>query len=146
MILYLDTSSLVKIYLEESHSDLVREWVGTAEAVATSLVAYPEALSAFARRNAHGDLESGAFEAVRQSFESDWPAYVLLPLQERKAGALAVKHLIRGFDAVHLAAASELRSALPEDGVVFSCFDRKLLQAARAEGIPVLVPAVEDLG
>lgn len=143
MILYLDTSSLVKIYLEEPGSDLVREWVGTAEAIATSLVAYPETLSAFARRKAQGDLESKAFAVLRQSFDDDWPTFVLLPLKEREAGALAVKHLIRGFDAVHLAAASDLRSALPDDSVVFSSFDRKLFQAARAEGIPILVPVAD---
>ncbi|HEV2846488.1 MAG TPA: type II toxin-antitoxin system VapC family toxin [Thermoanaerobaculia bacterium] len=146
MILYLDTSSLVKLYLEEAHSELVREWVGAAEAIATSRVAYPEALSAFARRRAHGDLESSAFETLRRSFDSDWPTFVLLPLQEQKAGSLAVRHLIRGFDAVHLAAASDLRSALPDDSVIFSSFDRKLLQAARDEGVPVLMPAAEDLG
>jgi predicted nucleic acid-binding protein len=144
VILYLDTSSLVKLYLEEAHSELVREWVGAAEAIATSRVAYPEALSAFARRRAHGDLESSAFETLRRSFESDWPTFVLL--QEQKAGSLAVRHLIRGFDAVHLAAASDLRSALPDDSVIFSSFDRKLLQAARDEGVPVLMPAAEDLG
>ena len=146
MILYLDTSSLVKIYLEEPDSEWVREWVGAAEAVATSLVAFPETLSSFARRKAQGDLEARAFEVLMQSFDNDWPTFVLLPLRERKAGTLAVKHLIRGFDAVHLAAVSDLRSALPDDNVVFSSFDRKLLQAARAEGIPVLIPAVEDLG
>ena len=56
MILYLDTSSLAKLYLEEDYSDLVRDWVEEAEAVATSRIAYPEALSAFVRRWNRGDL------------------------------------------------------------------------------------------
>lgn len=46
MIAYLDTSSLVKLYLDEEHSELVREWSEAAEAVATSRVALPEAISA----------------------------------------------------------------------------------------------------
>ena len=145
MILYLDTSSLVKIYLEEPRSDLVREWVDAAEMIATSRVAFPEALSAFARRKQRGDLDPQAFDLVRETMESDWPKLILLPLKERKAGDLAVKHLLRGFDAVHLAAASELRELLKSEGVVFSSFDNKLLGAARAEGIPLLVPSVEDL-
>lgn len=49
MILYLDTSSLVKLYIAEAHSELVQDWVGEAEAVATSRVAYPEALLKAAR-------------------------------------------------------------------------------------------------
>jgi predicted nucleic acid-binding protein len=41
VILYLDTSSLVKLYVEEMHSDKVREWLEEAELVATCRVAYP---------------------------------------------------------------------------------------------------------
>jgi hypothetical protein len=44
------------------------------------------------------------------------------------------------FDAVHLAAAVDLRELLKSDSVLFSAFDAKLLQAARAEGISCLVP------
>jgi predicted nucleic acid-binding protein len=145
VILYLDTSSLVKIYLEESHSDLVREWVDAAEMIATSRVAFPEALSAFARRKKQGDLDPQAFDLVRETLESDWPKLILLPLKERRAGDLVVKHLLRGFDAVHLAAALELRELLQSEGVVLSSFDNNLLGAARAEGIPLLVPSAEDL-
>lgn len=141
MILYLDTSSLVKLYLEEEHSDLVREWVESAEAVATSRVAYPEALSAFARRRQADDVSAEGFELLRQAFETDWPSFVLLPLRERRAGGLAVKHVLRGFDAVHLSAALDLVEQLAAESIVFSAFDAKLLDAARAEGISSLVPA-----
>jgi uncharacterized protein len=146
VILYLDTSSLVKIYLEEAHSDLVRDWVEAAEAVATSRVAFPEALSAFTRRREEGDLTAQGFELLQETLESDWSSFLLLPLKERRAGALAVKHLLRGFDAVHLAAAVELHELLQSDSVLFSAFDNKLLRAARTEGIHCLVPTAEDLG
>ena len=42
MILYLDTSSLVKIFVEEDGSQEVRELVDQAAWVSTSVVAYPE--------------------------------------------------------------------------------------------------------
>lgn len=73
MILYLDSSSLVKIYLDEAESDRVREWVTAAEVVATSRVAFPEVLSAFARRKEEGDLDSETLALLRARFESDWP-------------------------------------------------------------------------
>jgi len=44
-----------------------------------------------------------------------------------------------------LAAASDLREFLRSDDILFSAFDRKLLKAARAEGIALIVPSVEDL-
>lgn len=145
MILYLDSSSLVKIYIEEAHSDLVREWVVAAEAVATSRVAYPEAVSAFVRRKEKGDLDSHALELLQETLDSDWSSFVLMPVKERRAGTFAARHLLRGFDAIHLAAVADLRATLPGDYVVFSAFDRRLLQAAGAEGIPLLVPSTEIL-
>ena len=68
MILYLDTSSLVKLYVDEDCSEIVREWVEEAEVVATSRVTYPEALSAFARRWNRGDLTDEEMSLARESF------------------------------------------------------------------------------
>jgi uncharacterized protein len=146
VILYLDSSSLVKIYIEEDHSDLVREWAGAAEAIATSRVAYPETLSAFARRREQGDLGSHGLEVLQETLDGDWSRFVLMPVKERRAGVFAVRYLLRGFDAIHLAAVADLRATLPSDFVIFSSFDNRLVQAARAEGIPLLVPNQEILG
>jgi uncharacterized protein len=144
VILYLDTSSLVKLYLEEAHSDVVREWAEVAEAVATSRVAYPEALSAFARRWDHGDLSNDGLDLAHEALDADWPAFLLLPLDERRAGALAREHLLRGFDAVHLAAALDLFDRFPAEDVVFSTFDTALLRAAHAAGLSTLHPTVQE--
>ena len=51
MIVYLDTSSLVKLYVEEDESSKVDALVKSSEITATSLVAYAEARAAFARRS-----------------------------------------------------------------------------------------------
>lgn len=144
MILYLDTSSLVKLYVDEDCSDIVREWVEEAEAVATSRVTYPEALSAFARRWNRGDLMDEEMTLARESFAGDWPVFLLLPVDERRAGGLVIEHLLRGFDAVHLAAAKDLAERFPSEEVVFSTFDGALLRAARAEGLSTLHPTVRE--
>ena len=57
MILYLDTSSLVKLYLDEIHAEAVRQLAGQAEVLATSKVAYPEAMAALSRRFREGDMD-----------------------------------------------------------------------------------------
>jgi predicted nucleic acid-binding protein len=135
MILYLDTSSLVKRYVEEEHSDLVREWVAAVEFLASSRVAFPETLSALARRTRRGDLDETSFAILREDFESSWSSFLRLDLDEQRAGQLAVRYLLRGFDAVHLAAACGLRDAAPPGAVLFASFDLALLRAAQAEGI-----------
>ncbi|MBE9540835.1 MAG: type II toxin-antitoxin system VapC family toxin, partial [Proteobacteria bacterium] len=50
MVIYLDTSSLVKLYVEEEDSSKVADLVRSSKVIATSLIAYAEARSAFARR------------------------------------------------------------------------------------------------
>ena len=56
MFLYLDTSSLVKLFIEERHSDRVREWLDAVDVVLTCRVAYAEAASAFSRRRREGGI------------------------------------------------------------------------------------------
>jgi uncharacterized protein with PIN domain len=52
MMLYLDTSALVKLYVDEPLSQELSAALDEAEAVATSLLAYAEARAAFARARA----------------------------------------------------------------------------------------------
>jgi len=144
VILYLDTSSLAKIYLDEDHSDLLREWVEVAAVLATSQIAYPEALSAFARRWNRGDLTDQQWGLACESLTRDWPAYLLVPVNELRAGRLVPEHLLRGFDAVHLAAACDLVERFAAEEVVFSSFDSSLLTAARSAGLSILHPMVRQ--
>lgn len=46
MILYLGTSSLLKLYVEERGTEEVQSRVDSADVVATSVIAYPEAHAA----------------------------------------------------------------------------------------------------
>jgi predicted nucleic acid-binding protein len=137
MMLYLDTSSLVKLYIEEPSSEAVRRWVQEATTLVSSCVAYPEALSAFARRHREQDLDDAGFHQVVQGFQRDWEAFAVVQVQENLAGQLAMKHVIRGFDAVHLAAALVIRDAVPT--LAFTSFDGRLNQAATQEGLTVLM-------
>jgi uncharacterized protein len=70
--LYLDTSALVKLYVEEEGRETVFEAVEKAEWVATSTVAYAEARAAFARKVRSGDLpERGRRQAV-SDLDVEW--------------------------------------------------------------------------
>lgn len=68
MILYLDTSSIVKLYVQEAHSVLVKEWVENAEIVATCRIAYPEVMSAIGKRFRQGDLSEKDFDLLVAKF------------------------------------------------------------------------------
>ncbi len=138
MILYLETSRLVKLYVREPDSGEVRESVDTADVVATSIVTYAEARAAFARKLRERGLSKGAYESVKISLDADWPRTFVLNVTGTTvaaAGDLAEKHALRGFDALHLAAALDLRAAAGGSPVVFSTTDRRLAEAARLEGL-----------
>jgi len=136
VILYLETSSLVKLYVREPDSEAVRQFVGEADAVATSILAYAEARAAFARKRREKGISDAAYKSVKDALEHDWPSYFILSLAGqtvKAAGDLAEKHALRGFDALHLASALDLRlsGASP---IRFLTADARLRDAARAEG------------
>lgn len=135
MILYLDTSSLVKLYVEEIESSEVVDLVKSSDVTATSFVAYAEARAAFARRFREGAFSSGEYKRLKKCFNKDWDCYLVLSVTKeliRLAGDLAEKHALRGFDSIHLASALTLHREL-SSSVVFSCFDDKLQKASKRE-------------
>jgi predicted nucleic acid-binding protein len=142
VILYLDTSSLVKLYVDEVSSEDVRALCIDANIIATSRVAYPELLSALTRRNNKCDLQNSEFESLVHKFTAEWGRYVSLDINEIHAGELVRKHGMRGFDAIHLAAALQLTTDDQNVEVVFSSFDKKLNEAAKAEGLVVFAVGI----
>ncbi len=135
MILYLDTSSLVKLYLEEDGRQAVRSLVDMATVVATSVIAYPEARSAFARLRREDGLDDEELARVKGDFERDWSSLLTLHVTEkiwRHAGELTEIHSLRGFDSLHLASYLALTDLDLTQGIEFSAFDQQLSDAARA--------------
>jgi uncharacterized protein len=132
LILYLDTSALVKLYVDEpGRAAVVRELQGAA-AVATVRVAYAEARAAFARKRRESGLDPRSLRHAVEHLDEDWAAYNVVDVTEpliRRAGILAERHRLRGYDALHLAAAIELERA--GGHVSFCCFDERLRHAAR---------------
>jgi predicted nucleic acid-binding protein len=129
--LYLDASSLVKLYVVEPASDDVRQSLAPAEVAATSQVTYAEARAAFARRYRQRTLTSQEFRRVKHDFDGDWPLYLRVDVSAavcKNAGDLAERYRLRGFDAIHLA--SFLQLAREGRDVEFSSFDSRLNRAA----------------
>jgi uncharacterized protein len=135
VILYLDTSSLVKLYVEEAGSNVVRGLVERSDVIATAAIAYPETRAAFARLRREGAISPRAFASGKRALEDDWPRLLAVMADAgicRRAGDLAERHRLRGFDAVHLACYLEVARRAAPAGATFSSFDKRLTHAARA--------------
>ena len=140
MIYYLDTSALVKLYIEEEGSELVREKVGKASLVATSKVAYAEARAAFARCLREGLLDRDSYGKVVGYLNSDWPSFFIMEVTDTvifKAGELVERYALRGFDAVHMASAVVLVQRVQVDSLGIGCWDSRLFKSLVDYGFSV---------
>jgi predicted nucleic acid-binding protein len=133
MTFYLDTSALVKLYIDEPDSAALRARVGSPGELATSAVAYPEARAAFAAMRRSGRLSGADYRRSLGACETDWPGLMVVGISAvlcRNAGDLAERFALRGFDAVHLACFAEIAAA-PGPPLEFLSFDVRLSRAAR---------------
>lgn len=137
MILFADTSALVKLYVQEAHSDAMQALAGEARMLAVSRIAWAETMAAFARRVREQPADAVAIEALRMRLRADWLAYAVIevtqPLVEL-AGDYADTFALRAYDSVQLASARILQEGSSEV-FQFACFDVRLQKAAKVLGM-----------
>ena len=140
MILYLDTSALVKKYFSETGSSkVILQWK-KAGAIATSSIAYAEAMASFYRKKRETNIHSDIFHTLVGLFQQDWKSLICVQVNDDlndMIDKVLSQYPLRGFDSIHLASALILHDAAPKD-FLFACFDQRLVQAAVAEGLKPL--------
>ena len=108
----------------------------------SSVITYAEACAALGRAHDRERADASDLGALVAELDAQWRDYLVMPVIERAAGQAALRHSLRGMDAVQLAAALALRTAArqqaPGAEVVFAAFDRRLLEAAEREGFATL--------
>lgn len=137
MILFCDTSALVKLYVREEGTDAVVEQAAASEVIAVCRIAWVELVSAIARRSREHTQDMEALAEARRRFEADWPHYLVFEVTQdlvELAGDYADTFALRAYDSVQLAAVQTLHREEPRN-VKFACFDTRLVKAARALGI-----------
>lgn len=140
MILYLDTSALVKLYIDAPGREIVMIGKAQAMKVACHDIGYVELLAVLARLQRENLLTLEEVNEVRVEFEQGWKTLLVLettPVLLRQAANLAERFALRAYDSVHLAAAKLLLDYASTD-IVFACFDQRLTQAASELGIGLL--------
>ena len=145
-LLYLDTSALVKLYIDEPGSDRVKELAlsDAGARLAICSIAQVEFHSAVWRLRRVGELDVNAAKQAAELFDSQFrDKFVRHSLDDwtlNRASELTSRHPLRAYDAVQLASCLALARTMPESPT-FVCADRRLLTAAKAEGLPVLDPS-----
>ena len=140
MILFCDTSALLKLFIDEQGSESMIEASSSSEGIAVCRITWAESMAAFARRARFKAASECGLAQARAMFEKAWPDFVIADITQplvEKAGMYAEAFALRCYDSVQLAAAHQLHEqfALP---LTFACFDRRLNQAAKLLQLEVL--------
>ena len=145
-LLYLDTSALVKLYLTERGGERMDELASedAGHGLATCAITQVEFHSAVDRRRRMDDLDEDEAERAVEGFSKYFKSEVFrYPVDDQTldlACALVHRHALRAYDAVQLAACLFLLRLSARDDLTFVSADRRLLTAARSEGLAVLNP------
>lgn len=128
---YLDSSALIKLVVEEAESAALRQWL-QARPDATW---YTSALAEVEVLRAVGRVQADALDAARAVLE----LVVQLEIDEdiRRAAAILPPTGLRSLDAIHLSTALLLRDEIE----AFLAYDVKLSAACEHAGVTVEAPA-----
>lgn len=131
MTLYVDTSALLKRYVEERDSDAAEQFMASDPVLVTSWLTEVEL-----RRNITRLLDGEELVRTRRRVQSDLDAFALVSLDVttcNEAARIAEQTLCRSLDALHLAAARRAG-----DLTTLLTFDVRQAQAARSIGLTVV--------
>jgi predicted nucleic acid-binding protein len=156
-VLYLDSSVLVKRYLEERGSEGLNAKIARTTSanhpVLSSVLSFAEVHAALAKKlNCKPKLRATEYHWAATRFNSDWRTYLtrveLTAVVLDLIPGLVRKHFLKGSDTVHLASALWIRWSLDlekmehslSESLIFATSDKQLAKAAEREQFEVFDP------
>jgi uncharacterized protein len=125
---YLDTSAFVPLLIAEPTSAACRRFWDDADVVVSSRLLYVETAAALAQARRMDRLSGPGHDTALRMLEALWSQVEVVEVDEAlvaRAATMAYQLGLRGYDAVHFAAAEQLN----DDDVVAACGDQRLLSA-----------------
>ena len=147
-IYYFDTSALIKLYIDETGSD----WVQTiydkqSEKIIFAKIGIVETAAALTRRERMNEitpeLQKSLYSKMLEDANNRFQVIAVADEIIYSAAALTQRHPLRGYDAVHLAAALELNRYFELNRttpITFVSADEKLCLSASIEGLNIENP------
>lgn len=138
MITYVETSVVLKLLVEDERGGDVAErlWL-ESDFVVCAEIGYAEARAALAAVHRNSRLTTHAYRVAKDELEALWSQVDVVAVSTelvRTAGNLAESEMLRGYDALHLAA------SLASNSAVFASADDRLLAAAQRQGLAISNP------
>ena len=146
-LFYLETSALVKLYVREPGTEQLLKLVSRTgnHRFAVLTLSKVEFHSAIRRREREGDIDPLLAHRLLDRFgkhmETKFVKQVMNESVLDLAASLVGQHPLRAYDAVQLAGCLTLRAGSRPDSPTFISSDQRLIQVAKAEGLPSMDPS-----
>ena len=140
MICYCDSSALVKLYIEEKHSELMEQKIIESDIVSCSVITFVECIAAFARLEREQIISSNERDNHIKDFIEEWNTLNTIELTTtilKRSAKFPVLYGLKGADSLQLATAEDFFLRVNKS-VLFISFDSKLRDAAKDLGFAVL--------
>jgi uncharacterized protein len=140
MLIYWDTSALVKLYIHEDGSDLAQTFNSQKGIHGICSIGKVEMIAAIDRLLRMNIIDEYQGLSLRNEFAIDWNSYLRFDVNSsliNRACELAWSEHLQGYDAIHLASAMLWRESVNEL-VKFYTYDKQLWRAGQNLGLSVL--------
>ena len=151
MNVFLDTSAIVKIYVDEAYSDIIRGIYSSSDnTIYIADIAKVELASAIKKRLNQIDIEEEQYSSIKTYFLNDYrDSFEVIKSEERlldQALDLIHEYSLKAYDSVQLAAALQCQNLLQNHKLIFVSFDKKLINAAQKSGLKIFeIPEKEKI-
>lgn len=139
MILYFDTSALLKKYISENGSEIVDNLFMTSSEIIISKIGQIESISAFRRLLIEKEIEQKDYEMLKRELNYDFQFFSVLNMTEGIISSsieMIDKYQLKTLDSIHLGSVVSVKNQID----CFVCCDYKLRNAAQKEGIKIKNP------
>jgi uncharacterized protein len=139
---YLDSSALVKRYVQEDGSSTVDQLFQSPQVLITSSLTYAEIYAALCRLHRAQNMNKQTLTRILAHFEDDWQDLHVIDFHtdvRSHVPTIIREHPLRGADVVQLASA--LSAHERNIDLRFVCADHRLCNAATDVGLSVTDPS-----
>ena len=138
MTIYLDTSALIKNYIEESGSDSITKMMYEADKIYVSYITRIECISTFRRILHEENITEEEYKRLKNELLYDFKYYTEIETKKALDNCENVidKYQLKTLDSIQLSSAMYIKNELD----IFICCDTKLNDALKNEGLSIYNP------
>jgi predicted nucleic acid-binding protein len=134
MNVFIDTSTLVKKYINEEGTDALFKVLAKAKEIYVCELTYVEALNTFRRKFKNKEIAKVEYEQLVVNFNSDYNCFKVIGWSEQlinESIKMIDKHMLKTLDILQLSSAkiSKCQAFLTSDKVLFTASKKEIKQS-----------------